>query len=76
MIILWLIIRPEPTNGMQYTTHQTPKTPREEVLHKRLSHDINNENPYEGVEQVLPGHQIYPVVFEPYRHIKLSRSNL
>ena len=74
MIILWLILRPEPTNGVEYTTHQSPNPPREEILHERLSHDINNENPYEGVEQVVPGHQIYPVVFEPYRHIKLSRS--
>ena len=36
--------------------------------------NIDNDNPYQNVQPVLPGQQPYPVQFEPLAHIRLSRS--
>ena len=39
-----------------------------------LTQEINNVNPYGEESPLLQGQYPYPVVFEPIRHIKLSRS--
>ena len=39
-----------------------------------LSKEINNVNPYRENSPLLRGQYLYPVIFEPIRHIKLSRS--
>ena len=36
--------------------------------------NIDNDNPYQVKQQLTKGQQLYPVVFEPLKHIKLSRS--
>ena len=40
----------------------------------RLSQKIDNTNPYQNIQPILPGQQAYPVQFEPLAHIRLSRS--
>ena len=39
-----------------------------------LTQEINNVNPYGEESPLLQGQYPYPVIFEPIRHIKLSRS--
>ena len=36
--------------------------------------NIDNNNPYQSIQPILPGQQPYPVQFEPLAHIRLSRS--
>ena len=36
--------------------------------------NIDNDNPYQSIQPVLPGQQPYSVQFEPLAHIRLSRS--
>ena len=36
--------------------------------------NIDNDNPYQSIQPVLPGQQPYSVQFEPMAHIRLSRS--
>ena len=47
---------------------------QENMIKTRLSHGIDNTNPYQNIQPVLPGQQTYPVQFEPLAHIRLSRS--
>ena len=39
-----------------------------------LSQKIDNTNPYQNIQFILPGQQAYPVQFEPLVHVRLSRS--
>ena len=43
-------------------------------LKTRLTQKIDNSNPYQSIQPILPGQQAYPVQFEPLAHIRLSRS--
>ena len=44
-------------------------------IEELLTKEINNENPYLNEQPVLKrGQHVYPVLFEPIKHIKLSRS--
>ena len=56
-------------------THTTyrPQT-LEEKIEEVLTREINNNNPYSETPVLLTGQQLYPVIFEPIKHIKLSRS--
>ena len=38
------------------------------------AYEINNENPYEIKQEIKEGQKVEPVIFEPLKHIKLSRS--
>ena len=44
------------------------------MIKTRLTQKIDNANPYQNVQPVLPGQQAYSVQFEPLAHIRLSRS--
>ena len=44
------------------------------MIKTRLSQKIDNTNPYQNIQSILPGQQGYPVQFEPPAHIRLSRS--
>ena len=44
------------------------------MIKTRLSQKIDNTNPYQNIQPILPGQQAYPVQFEPLAHIRLSRS--
>ena len=35
---------------------------------------MDNSNPYQSIQPILPGQQAYPVQFEPLAHTRLSRS--
>ena len=39
-----------------------------------LTQEINNNDPYREDSPLLQGQYPYPVIFEPVKHIKLSRS--
>ena len=39
-----------------------------------MTQKIDNSNPYQSIQPILPGQQAYPVQFEPLAHIRLSRS--
>ena len=47
---------------------------QENMIKTRLSQKIDNTNPYQNIQPILPGQQAYPVQFEPLAHIRLSRS--
>ena len=47
---------------------------QENITKTRLTQKIDNSNPYQSIQPILPGQQAYPVQFEPLAHIKLSRS--
>ena len=40
----------------------------------QIQNPINNDDPYEGATPILPHETKYPVIFEPLRNIKFSRS--
>ena len=44
------------------------------MIKTRVSQKIDNLNPYQNIQPILPGQQAYPVQFEPLAHIRLSRS--
>ena len=65
--------------GVKANTHSTTIDPKQEQTMTRieelLTKEINNENPYLNEQPVLRrGQHVYPVLFEPIKHIKLSRS--
>ena len=44
-------------------------------IEELLTREINNENPYLNESPIIQrGQHVYPVLFEPIKHIKLSRS--
>ena len=47
---------------------------QENIIKTRLTQKIDNSNPYQSIQPILPGQQAYPVQFEPLAHIRLSRS--
>ena len=47
---------------------------QEAMTKTRLSQKIDNTNPYQNIQPILPGQQAYSVQFEPLAHIRLSRS--
>ena len=49
---------------------------QENIVKTRLTQKIDNSNPYQSIQPILPAQQAYPVQFEPLAHIRLSRSHL
>ena len=47
---------------------------QENITKTRITQKIDNSNPYQSIQPILPGQQAYPVQFEPLAHIRLSRS--
>ena len=61
--------------GIQTNTHTTIDPKIITKVEELLTREINNENPYLGEQPVmLQGQKAYPVLFEPIKYIKLSRS--
>ena len=65
--------------GAKANTHSTTIDPKREQtmtkVEELLTREIDNENPYLNEQPVLRrGQHVYPVLFEPIKHIKLSRS--
>ena len=61
------------TNGNSHST-LPPEYTLSQKAEQILSKEINNLNPYGENSPLLQGQYPYPVIFEPIRHIKLSRS--
>ena len=61
------------TNGNSHSP-LPPKYTLSQKAKQILSKEINNFNPYSENSPLLQGQYPYPVIFEPIRHIKLSRS--
>ena len=61
------------TNGNSHSP-LPPKYTLSQKAEQILSEEINNLNPYGENSTLLQGQYPYPVIFEPIRHIKLSRS--
>ena len=47
---------------------------RENVTRTRLAQRMDNSNPYQSIQPILPGRQACPVQFGPLAHIGLSGS--
>ncbi|MCG8621721.1 MAG: hypothetical protein MJE68_06945, partial [Proteobacteria bacterium] len=63
--------------GLIKSNSHTPLPDETEFLKKTekiLTKDIDNMEPYDKSSPLLQGQYPYPVIFEPIRHIKLSRS--
>ena len=61
--------------GIRTNTHTTPDPKIITKVEELLTREINNENPYLGEQPVVfKGQKAYPVLFEPIKFIKLSRS--
>ena len=61
--------------GIQTNTHSTIDPKIITKVEELLTREINNENPYLGEQPVMiQGQKAYPVLFEPIKYIKLSRS--
>ena len=45
---------------------------QENITKTRLTQKIDNSNPYQSIQPILPGQQAYPVQFEPLAHIRLG----
>ena len=61
--------------GIRTNTHATPDPKTITKVEELLTREINNENPYLGEQPVVfKGQKAYPVLFEPIKFIKLSRS--
>ena len=43
-----------------------------EMIKQRLTQNIDNSNPYLGIEPIVPGQQPNSVLFEPMVHIRLA----
>ena len=61
--------------GIQANTHTMVDPKIITKVEELLTREINNENPYLNEQPVmLSGQHAYPVLFEPIKYIKLSRS--
>ena len=68
-----MLIQTHFTNGNSHSP-LSPEYTLSQKAEQILSKEINNLNPYREDSPLLQGQYPYPVIFEPIRHIKLSRS--
>ena len=73
LLIFWIVVS---TRSLE--KHEEGKRKKREVqenmIKTRLSQKIDNANPYQNIQLILPVQQAYSVQFEPLAHIRLSRS--
>ena len=73
LVIFWVVVATtldEKTKGEERRKREI----QENITKTRLTQKIDNSNPYQSIQPILPGQQAYPVQFEPLAHIRLSRS--
>ena len=73
LLIFWVIVATtldEKIKGEERRKREI----QENITKTRLTQKIDNSNPYQSIQPILPGQQAYPVQFEPLAHIRLSRS--
>ena len=73
LLVFWVVVAT--TLGANVRGEERKKREIQENITKtRLTQKIDNSNPYQSIQPILPGQQAYPVQFEPLAHIRLSRS--
>ena len=73
MLILWVVVGTTLDSNIE-KEEKRKREIQENMIKTRLSQKIDNTNPYQNIQPILPGQQAYPVQFEPLAHIRLSRS--
>ena len=63
-----------PLNQYKAGQEREKREIQKRITKTRLTQRIDNSNPYQSIQPVLPGQQPYSVQFEPLAHIRLSRS--
>ena len=74
MLIFWVIASTHFIDRETGEKERKKRETQENIIKTRLSQKIDNTNPYQNIQPILPGQQAYPVQFEPLAHIRLSRS--
>ena len=74
MLIFWVIVRTHSIDRETGEKERKKRETQENIIKTRLSQKIDNTNPYQNIQPILPGQQAYTVQFEPLAHIRLSRS--
>ena len=73
LLIFWVVVAT--TLDEKIKGEERRKTEIQENITKpRFTQKIDNSNPYQSIQPILPGQQAYQVQFEPLAHIRLSRS--
>ena len=70
LLLYWLTIH---TVTLTYAQTSKP-TIQTKTKTAKIDLRIDNDYPYKQTPSVLPGQRVEPVIFEPIKHIKLSRS--
>ena len=73
LLILWVVVGTTLDRNIE-KEEKRKREIQENMIKTRLSQKIDNMNPYQNIQPILPGQQPYPVQFEPLAHIRLSRS--
>ena len=74
MLIFWVIVSTRSIDRETEEKERKKRKTQENMIKTRMSQKIDNTNPYQNIQPILPGQQAYPVQFEPLAHIRLSRS--
>ena len=73
LLIFWIVVG-HPLTQYKEGQEREKREIQERITKTRLTQKIDNSNPYQSIQPVLPGQQPYSVQFEPLAHIRLSRS--
>ena len=73
LLIFWVVVATT-LDGKIEGGERRKREIQENITKTRLTQKIDNSNPYQSIQPILPGQQAYPVQFEPLAHIRLSRS--
>ena len=68
LLIFWVVVATtlnEEVKGEERKKREI----QENITKTRLTQKIDNSNPYQSIQPILPGQQAYPVQFEPLAHI-------
>ena len=74
LLIFWVVVGTRPLTENKEEKARKKREIQENMIKIRLAQKIDNANPYQSIQPILPGQQAYPVQFEPLAHIRLSRS--
>ena len=73
LLIFWVVVATTLNEEIKEEERKKREI-QENITKTRLTQTIDNSNPYQSIQPILPGQQAYPVQFEPLAHIRLSRS--
>ena len=73
LLTCWLVIYTITLTDTQ-THDKKGKTYKSKTKQTKTNPRIDNDYPYKQTLKIIPGQRVEPVIFEPIKHIKLSRS--